>query len=137
MSKDPGPTIHIGVVYMVTNLEKKEFRIHMVCFLILSQRITLTENITSSCKSRAGCRHYQSHEIRVGFFSNINSKTETVTEVGHVACGPLRTSDALISAALIFLGSNRFPVSFHCTPANSWIVWTILSKIDTVNFAYC
>lgn len=137
MSKDPGPKIHIGVVYMVTNLEKKEFRIHMVCFLILSHRITLTENITSSCKSRAGCRHYQSHEIRVGFFSNINSKTETVTEVGHVACGPLRTSDALISAALIFLGSNRFPVSFHCTPANSWIVWTILSKIDTVNFAYC
>lgn len=71
------------------------------------------------------------------FFSNINSKTETVTEVGYVACGPLRTSDVLISAALLFLGSNRFPVSFHCTPANSWIVWTILSQIDTVNFAYC
>lgn len=104
---------------------------------MLSYIITLTENITSSCKSRAGCRHYQSHEKRVGFFLNINSKTETVTEVGHVACGPLRTSDVLISAALLFLGSNRFPVSFHSTPANSWIVWTILSKIDTVNFAYC
>lgn len=110
----------------------------MVCFLILSERITLTENITSSCKRRAGCRHYQSHEKRVVFFfSNINSKTETVTEVGYVACGPLRTSDVLISAALLFLGSNRFPVSFHCTPANAWIVWTILSQIDTVNFAYC
>lgn len=46
------------------------------------------------------------------FFSNINSKTETVTEVGYVACGPLRTSDVLISAALLFWGRIDFLSAF-------------------------
>lgn len=89
----------------------------MVCFLVLSQRITLTKNITSICKSKFDVVIIKAMRKRVLFFKYINSKTETVTEVGYAACGPLRTSDVLIPAALLFLGSNRFPVGFHCTPA--------------------
>lgn len=50
------------------------------------------------------------------FFSNINSKTETVTEVGYVACGPLRTSDAFCWGRIDFLSAftarQRTPGSF-------------------------